>query len=115
MTKYNLLGATALQTSALILFAAATPAFAQTTDAQTQVVPPATSPDAQVSGTVIKGGTVKPAEQSIVVTGSRIRSPNLESAAPVTTITGEQLFETGKVQVGDQLNDLPQLRSTFST
>jgi outer membrane receptor protein involved in Fe transport len=122
MTKRTLLGATALQTTAIILFAAATPALAQTATTTPDVAPdaqvvaaPNTTPDPQVSSTVLKDGKIEPAAQSIVVTGSRIRSPNLESAAPVTTVSGEQLFETGKVQIGDQLNDLPQLRSTFST
>jgi outer membrane receptor protein involved in Fe transport len=51
---------------------------------------------------------------AIIVTGSRIRRPNLESTVPVTSVTGEELFETGTLSVGDQLNDLPQLRSTYS-
>ena len=51
---------------------------------------------------------------AIVVTGSRIRSANLESTNPVTVVTGEQFFETGQVSVGDVLNELPQLRNTFS-
>ena len=51
---------------------------------------------------------------TIIVTGSRIRQPNLESANPIAVISGEQVFETGNLSVGDQLNDLPQLRSTFS-
>ncbi|MET0252362.1 MAG: TonB-dependent receptor plug domain-containing protein, partial [Novosphingobium sp.] len=50
----------------------------------------------------------------IIVTGSRIPQPNLESANPVTVVSGEEIFESGNVSVGDQLNDLPQLRSTFS-
>jgi outer membrane receptor protein involved in Fe transport len=50
----------------------------------------------------------------IVVTGSRIARPELESAVPLTVVTGEEVFETGQVSVGDLLNDLPQLRSTFS-
>jgi|688.fasta_scaffold51943_2 outer membrane receptor protein involved in Fe transport len=50
----------------------------------------------------------------ILVTGSRIRQPNLESANPVAVITGQQVFETGNISVGDLLNELPQLRSTFS-
>ncbi|PXW78607.1 TonB-dependent receptor-like protein [Blastomonas natatoria] len=54
------------------------------------------------------------APASIVVTGSRIRQPNLEGANPVTVVTGEEFFETGNTSVGDVLNDLPQLRSTFS-
>lgn len=51
---------------------------------------------------------------AIVVTGSRISTPNLESANPVAILTGEQVFSTGNLSVGDQLNELPQLRSTFS-
>jgi outer membrane receptor protein involved in Fe transport len=51
---------------------------------------------------------------SIIVTGSRIRRPNLESAIPITSIGGEEIFEQGQNSVGDTLNDLPQLRSTFA-
>ena len=64
--------------------------------------------------------TVTPADEAeeegglILVTGSRIRQPNLESANPVAVITGQQVFETGNISVGDLLNELPQLRSTFS-
>jgi len=50
----------------------------------------------------------------IYVTGTRIRRPNLNSAQPITTITGTQLLETGRVSIGDTLNDLPAFRSTFS-
>lgn len=53
-------------------------------------------------------------EGTIVVTGSRIRQPNLESANPIAVVTGTEIFETGGISVGDLLNDLPQLRSTFS-
>ena len=52
--------------------------------------------------------------EEVVVTGSRIARPNLESAVPVTTVTAQELFETGSTSVGDLLNDLPALRSTFS-
>jgi outer membrane receptor protein involved in Fe transport len=54
------------------------------------------------------------AMDEVVVTGSRIARPNLESAVPVTTVTAAELFETGSTSVGDLLNDLPALRSTFS-
>jgi len=54
------------------------------------------------------------AEGTIVVTGSRIRRPNLESTVPVTSIVGEQLFQQSDTNIGDALNDLPQLRSTFA-
>lgn len=52
-------------------------------------------------------------EGSIVVTGSRIARPQLESQTPVTVVSGEQFFQQGNINVGDTLNDLPQLRSTF--
>ena len=60
-----------------------------------------------------KPATDKPMEE-VVVTGSRIARPNLESPVPVTTVTGEEFFSTGNMSVGDLLNDLPALRSTFS-
>jgi outer membrane receptor protein involved in Fe transport len=51
---------------------------------------------------------------SIVVTGSRIRQPNLQSPVPVSSISGDAIFQTGDQNVGELLNDLPQLRSTFA-
>jgi outer membrane receptor protein involved in Fe transport len=53
------------------------------------------------------------ATESIIVTGSRILRPNLESTVPITTIQGAALLESGKVTVGDVLNKLPSLRSTY--
>lgn len=50
----------------------------------------------------------------IVVTGSRIARPNLESTVPISTVTGDEFFQTGQTSVGDVLNELPALRSTFS-
>ena len=121
MKNLKFLGTTVLQsamfTSALVL---AAPAMAQE--------PPAERDDPstlQGEVEVESGENVAPAVdcaanpaspecQDIVVTGSRIRRPNLESAVPVTAIGGEEFFETGQVSVGDVLNELPALRSTFS-
>lgn len=50
----------------------------------------------------------------ILVTGSRISRPTLESAVPLTSVTVDDLTGTGEVSLGDALNDLPSLRSTFS-
>lgn len=52
--------------------------------------------------------------ESIIVTGSRIRRPEVEANVPVTTITAEDIFSQGQTNLGDTLNDLPQLRSTFA-
>ena len=54
------------------------------------------------------------APQDIVVTGSRISSPNATSTSPITTITPTALLATSRVSIGDTLNTLPQLQSTFS-
>ena len=52
--------------------------------------------------------------QEVVLTGSRIARPNLDSPVPVTTVGANEIFETGNTSVGDLLNDLPALRSTYS-
>lgn len=44
----------------------------------------------------------------IVVTGSRIVSPNLQSASPITTVTGDDLKLQGTTRVEDLINSLPQ-------
>ena len=48
----------------------------------------------------------------IVVTGSRISRPDLASTVPITSISGETFIQQGNTNVGDTLNELPQLRST---
>src|SRR5262245_40393021 len=50
----------------------------------------------------------------VIVTGSRIARPNLESSVPVTTVGGEEFIQTGNTSIGDVLNELPSLRNTFS-
>lgn len=54
------------------------------------------------------------ANDVIVVTGSRIARPNLESTVPVVSVGAEEIFQTGATSVGDILNELPSLRNTFS-
>lgn len=73
-------------------------------------VPPAVAQQEQAEA----GQTEGESSGQIVVTGTRIRQPNLESTVPITSVSGEEFFETGQVSVGDILNDLPQLANTFS-
>src|SRR5690606_29965674 len=50
----------------------------------------------------------------VQVTGSRIQSPNVTSANPVSSITGEELRQLGIVNVADALTQLvPQNISTY--
>ena len=117
MTNRNLLAATALQTGAFIFFASATPSFAQTTT--TCPLPGSTAPSTTVDPNCVPADTSPAAvaantDTQIVVTGSRIRRPNLESSVPITSVAVQDLANRGEVSLGDALNDLPSLRSTFS-
>ena len=120
-------------TASVIALTAAfgTPAFAQSTS--TPPITPATPPDQVPSSpcppgvTVVNGvctsGEVQTESgvaanptnaNAIIVTGTRIKRPNLESPVPITSISQQELTNQGQVSVGDALNDLPALRSTFS-
>src|ERR1700755_2860868 len=50
---------------------------------------------------------------AIVVTGSRLPRPNLDSSVPITSVGPQELTERGDVSLGDALNQLPSLRTTF--
>ncbi len=52
--------------------------------------------------------------ETVVITGSRIARPNLDSTVPITSVGADDIFATGDLAVGDLLNDLPALRSTYS-
>jgi len=49
------------------------------------------------------------ADETIVVTGSRIPQANLEGAAPITVVTGEDIKLQGTTRVEDMLNSLPSV------
>jgi outer membrane receptor protein involved in Fe transport len=102
MKLSRLLGATALAGSLLCLPAVA---WAQDTTATT----------AQSEDEAADDEATGEEDAPIVVTGSRIARPTLESSVPVTSMSVGELTERGNVTLGDALNDLPSLRSTFST
>jgi len=98
----------------------ATPAFAQ--DAQN---PPPNPPDSAIPTTPTTTGPVETAgvpstnaqgapvtgPQEIIVTGSRIPQPNLQTASPVTTVTSQDVKLSGTTRAEDLLNSLPQVFS----
>ncbi|HEX6374728.1 MAG TPA: TonB-dependent receptor [Allosphingosinicella sp.] len=125
MRKIGLLGTSALGSFAFIglSMALAAPAYAQGTEDENlpncESLPEGTERDNCLSGQVeLQSGTnvndPDASDTTITVTGSRIRRPNLESTVPITSISGEQIFEQADLNVGETLNDLPQLRSTFA-
>src|SRR3569623_611468 len=50
----------------------------------------------------------------VVASGSRIHRPDLESTVPIATIKGDDIYTQANPNVGEVLNNLPQLRSTFA-
>ncbi|HCP97007.1 MAG TPA: TonB-dependent receptor, partial [Pseudoalteromonas sp.] len=52
--------------------------------------------------------------ERIEVTGSRILREGAISPSPVTVITGEDLVSTGAMNIGEVLNKLPALATTYS-
>lgn len=88
--------------------ALASAAFAFPHVASAQDAPAATAGTEDPAAVEAEEGT------DVIVTGSRIRRPNLDSTVPITSVGTELITKTGQISVGDQLNQLPQLRSTFS-
>lgn len=77
---------------------------------------PGSNQDNCISGEIETeaGVAVPPDKGEIVVTGTRIQRPNLQSPVPITSVGQDELTNQGQASVGDALNDLPALRSTFS-
>jgi outer membrane receptor protein involved in Fe transport len=121
MRRFNarILGSASV--AALAITGFATPAFAQdapsnaNASAQNCNLPTQAERDACLGGEVsLDTGQNASTNGSITVTGSRIRRPNLESTVPITSVGIQELTDTGDVSLGDNLNDLPSLRSSFS-
>src|ERR1043165_6844511 len=89
MKKFGLLSSSAMDSAALFgMSLIATPAYAQDNTC---------TPEQAAAGTC----TLPPAAQTnepgqtVEVTGTRIRRPNLESTVPITSLNGDQIFQTG--------------------
>ena len=95
-------------------FAAAMFGLTGATAAQAQDAAPADSAETCVDDN--NNGTCDSDEKGdLIVTGSRLTRPTLSSPTPITTVSVGELTNQGKVSLGDALNDLPSLRSTFSS
>jgi iron complex outermembrane receptor protein len=98
--------ATTLMVGASML---ATPAFAQETPApETPTGPVEAQPPEAVQPTEA-GAPAEEVGRDIVVTGTRIPSANLESVAPVTVVSSQDLKLQGTAKVEDLLNSLPSV------
>jgi iron complex outermembrane receptor protein len=64
---------------------------------------------AQAQQAPAAGATESPALTEVVVTGSRIKQPELEAVSPVVSVSAEQLQQVGTPRIEDILNQLPQV------
>jgi outer membrane receptor protein involved in Fe transport len=85
-------------------------AFAQQ---PTEPAPVEPTPTETVQDTDAQGTAVNQPTPEIVVTGSRIRRPNLENSTP-TTVVGEETFQaTNATNFADVATQLPQFQPAF--
>jgi outer membrane receptor protein involved in Fe transport len=108
MNIQRFLGATALVG---VLSAMPAVAYAKA-DKSNPVVAPEAAPQADSQAAAAASDDKD--NNEIVITGSRISNPNLQSISPVTTVSAGELTQTGNISTGDALNNLPALQSTFS-
>jgi iron complex outermembrane receptor protein len=90
----------------------ASPAMAQDPAATTEdptAQPPTGPVEAQPTPDVSSEGEDVQSGGDIIVTGSRIPQPNLESAAPVTVVSDQDVKLSGSTRIEDVLNQLPSV------
>ena len=126
MRKFGLLGTSAISSAAFVglSLVLAAPASAQATTEGTPAQQDeddenegATADDPNTLGqneVELESGEAATRNEEITVTGTRIRQPNLQSNIPITSVSAEDLTAQGDVNIGDALNDLPAIRSTYS-
>lgn len=92
-----------------VVFAA--PAVAQDRDPTTGAIQPSAGPVESQAPVASADGANADAQETgdVIVTGSRIRSPNLESASPITVVNSQEFKLTGTTRTEDLLNSLPQV------
>lgn len=96
------------------------PAFAQaqptTTTPATTPVNPATQPEVAAAVPAVPAPPAASADNGIVITGSRIASPNITSLAPVQVIGEQEINQAGAVNIQEVLDNNPAFGSpTLST
>ena len=89
-------------------FAFASPAMAQDTQSPDPTDQPPSGPvEAQPTPSVSSTGEEVQGGGDIIVTGSRIPQPNLESAAPVSVVSDQDVKLSGATRVEDIIGQLP--------
>jgi iron complex outermembrane receptor protein len=87
----------------------ASPALAQDTTEDPQAQAPTGPVEALPTPSVSAEGEDVDTGGDIIVTGSRIPQPNLDSAAPVTVVSDQDVKLSGSTRIEDVLNQLPSV------
>jgi iron complex outermembrane recepter protein len=72
---------------------------------------PRRDPPQQVVPAAKKDPPPRPALQTIEITGTRIRVPNLTSQSPITTLSDTEVLDEGATNIENVVNELPQVHS----
>ncbi|MEG3124280.1 TonB-dependent receptor domain-containing protein [Sphingomonas sp. GB1N7] len=107
LMRKRLLASTTIAGAVMI----AMPGYAQTTQ-EAPTTPAASNPAPSTPAPVSADGSQTAdtsSGENIVVTGSRIPHPELESASPVTIVGAQEVKQSGTTRVEDLLNALPQV------
>lgn len=107
--------------SGLALLAASAPAWGQTAQQERPSTGPVegaqqttqeqpTAPPVNADGSATTEGPV----EDVVVTGSRIRLPNIEGFEPVTVVNQEYLIDRGLTNAANALNEIPGIRGSVT-
>lgn len=102
-------------TAAIGVVAYTQPVFAQ--DGGAQATPEQCAADPSAPGcdeTLAADDTRGTSDGTIIVSGTRIRTPNLTSPEPITTLNNEVLRERNFTNVADALNELPGVRGSVT-
>jgi outer membrane receptor protein involved in Fe transport len=87
----------------------AAPAYGQTTDEPAAPqAGPVENADPAVSADAAPEGQGQDTEGDIIVTGTRIPQPNLNSASPITVLNNQDVKLQGTTRTEDLINSLPQ-------
>ncbi len=106
--KPALFSATCLQGAVIaVALTSASAAFAQDT------ATPDTVDDTSITQRNADGSAVAN-DKAIVVTGSRIKLPNLSSAEPIVSVQAKYLEDRGLTNVADALNEIPGFRGSVT-
>ena len=104
-SRTRLLSTTLLFSAGLLV----TPAYAQDSGAAENPTGPVEAQPPESAQPTEAGATADDAGRDIVVTGTRIPQANLESVAPVTVVSDQDLKLQGTAKVEDLLNSLPSV------